>query len=121
MARHKFGINGCRREAFGIAVAEQVKAGCIAFVPDGGGQTEIIDHRMLIFKNEDDAVRKIEAVLSSVNVQENLRGHLAVRARELSTEKFMNSVREIVFEFLKKKEGAGKPGLESPEIPSLAP
>ena len=103
MAHHKFGINGCRREAFGIAVAESVKAGCITFVPNGGGQTEIVGHPMLTFHNHEDAVRKIGTVLSSSHAQENLRDHLAGQAQKLSVETFMGAVREIVFEFLNKE------------------
>jgi glycosyltransferase involved in cell wall biosynthesis len=120
MARHRFGINACRREAFGIAVAELVKAGCITFVPDGGGQTEIVDHSMLTFNDEEDAARKIEAVLSSAVLQDGLRDHLAGQAQELSTEKFVNTVRELVFEFLKRKNAASSPGLQTPEIPPPA-
>jgi glycosyltransferase involved in cell wall biosynthesis len=119
MARHRFGINGCESEAFGIAVAELVKAGCIIFVPKEGGQTEIVDHPMLTFTDEDDAVRKIQAVLSSPVLREDLCDHLAARAQELSAEGFMSTVRQLVFEFLKGKEGVGKPGSESPESPSL--
>ena len=59
MARHRFGINGRKSEPFGIAVAELVKAGCLTFVPNGGGQTEIVDHPSLIFENDDDAIQKI--------------------------------------------------------------
>jgi glycosyltransferase involved in cell wall biosynthesis len=106
MARHKFGINGCRREAFGIAVAESVKAGCVTFVPKGGGQTEIVDHPMLTFNNDEDAVQKIEAVLSSARAQENLRDHLVSQAQKLCVEKFTGTVRELIFEFLNK---AGRP------------
>ena len=108
MARHKFGINGCRREAFGIAVAEQVKAGCIAFVPNGGGQTEIVNHPMLTFTDEDDAVKRIQTVLSSPALQEDLRLHLAGQAQELSSGKFMSTVRQLVAEFLNAKHGAGR-------------
>ncbi len=108
MARHKFGINGCRREAFGIAVAEQVKAGCITFVPNGGGQTEIVNHPMLTFTDQDDAVRRIQTVLSSPALQEDLRLHLAAQAQELSCGKFTSTVRQLVAEFLNAKQGAGR-------------
>jgi glycosyltransferase involved in cell wall biosynthesis len=120
MTRHKYGISGRENEPFGIAVAEMVKAGCIVFVPNGGGQTEIVDHPMLTFNDKEDAVRKIEAVLSSGSLQDDLREHLAARTREFSTEKFTSTVRELVFELLKKKRGVSKPGSEGTEIPSLA-
>jgi glycosyltransferase involved in cell wall biosynthesis len=99
IAGHRYGINARDNEPFGIAPAELVKGGCITFVASGGGQTEIVGHPMLSFRDEDDAARKIETVLASVSLQENLRRHLAARARELSTEKFMETVRQLVHEF----------------------
>ena len=100
MARHKFGINACASEAFGIAVAELVKAGCLTFVPNGGGQTEIVDHPSLTFENDDDAMHKIVSALESPALQAALVGHLRERSRELSTERFQDTVRSLVAELL---------------------
>jgi glycosyltransferase involved in cell wall biosynthesis len=100
MAHHRFGINGRANEPFGIAVAELVKAGCITFVPKGGGQTEIVDHPALIFESDDDAVKKILAVLESAAWQARLGEHLRARSRELSVERFQQTVRSLVAEFL---------------------
>ncbi len=119
MARHKFGINDCRREAFGIAVAELVKAGCITFVPKGGGQTEIVDHPMLTFTDKDDAVSKILAVLSGTALREELSDHLRTRAARLSTERFMSTIRQLVSDFLKEKGGAAHRGSKNPTSPSF--
>ena len=101
MAGHRFGINACENEAFGIAPAELVKAGCITFVPSSGGQTEIVDHPMLTFENEEDAARKICTVLASDALQEKLRRHLSEQAAKFSVESFQAGFRQIVFEFLK--------------------
>jgi glycosyltransferase involved in cell wall biosynthesis len=103
MARHKFGINGCEREAFGIAVAELVKAGCLTFVPNGGGQTEIVDHPSLTFENDDDAIHKIVSALENTTLQAALVGHLRERSHFLSTECFQDTVRSLVAEFLATK------------------
>ncbi len=100
MARHRFGINGRKSEPFGIAVAELVKAGCLTFVPNGGGQTEIVDHPSLIFENDDDAIQKIVSVLQNPALQAALADHLRERSRELSTERFQDTVRSLVAEFL---------------------
>jgi glycosyltransferase involved in cell wall biosynthesis len=105
MARHRFGINGRKSEPFGIAVAELVKAGCLTFVPNGGGQTEIVDHRSLIFENDDDAIHKIVSALENPGLQAALVGHLRERSRELSTERFQETVRSLVAEFLERKRG----------------
>jgi glycosyltransferase involved in cell wall biosynthesis len=108
MARHRFGINACENESFGIAVAEMVKAGCIVFVPNGGGQTEIADHPALIYESDDDAVRKIEAVLADSTLQTKLRTHLAQGAQRFSVGNFRQSIRKVVDEFLRGREICSK-------------
>lgn len=96
MARHKYGINGRESEPFGIAIAELVKAGCLTFVPNGGGQTEIVAHPSLTFVNDDDAIQKIVSVLENPALQAALAEHLRERSRELSTECFQDTVRSLV-------------------------
>ena len=51
LSQHLFGIHACQGEAFGISVVEMVKAGCITFVPDEGGQTEIVNHSSLTYNS----------------------------------------------------------------------
>ena len=109
MARHRFGINGRKSEPFGIAVAELVKAGCLTFLPNGGGQTEIVDHPSLVFENDDDAIHKIVSALENPALQGHLVGHLRERSRELSTERFQDGVRSLVAEFLGAKRLASCP------------
>jgi len=104
MAGHKYGLSGRENEPFGIAVAELAKAGCIVFVPNGGGQTEIVDHPELIYENDDDAVRKIEAALADSALQTKVRTHLAEGANRFSVDGFKRSIRKIVIEFLQEKK-----------------
>jgi glycosyltransferase involved in cell wall biosynthesis len=42
LGRHKFGLNTKPDEHFGMAVAEYVAAGMIAFAPDSGGQRDVL-------------------------------------------------------------------------------
>jgi len=100
LAGHRFGISATESEAFGIAPAELVRAGALTFVAASGGQQEIVNHPMLTFKSEDDAVRKICTALSSVALQESLREHLAEQARKFSVENFQAGFRQVVMEFL---------------------
>lgn len=104
IASHKYGINGRAIEPFGMAVGEMVKAGCIVFAPDGGGQVEIVDHPDLIFKDVEDAVQKIERVLSNAGVQDELRKHLSICAQRFSVEGYQQSMREIVQECLRQRK-----------------
>jgi glycosyltransferase involved in cell wall biosynthesis len=103
LARHRFGIHGCRNEAFGIAVAEMVKAGCIVFVPDGGGQTEIVDHPDLIYEDDETAVTKIVAALRDSAMQSSLRKHLRQKAQGFSTDIFQQGLLDLTRQFLERR------------------
>jgi glycosyltransferase involved in cell wall biosynthesis len=96
----RYGIHTHQEEHFGIAVAEMLKAGCIPFVPNGGGQTEIVggDER-LIYRTEEEAVEKIIPVITNPGEQISIRSYLDSRRELFSTEKFMNQIREIVGQF----------------------
>ena len=104
---HRYGIHGMPGEHFGMSVAEMLTGGCIVFVPDGGGQTEIVGAcAELRYLGPDDAVRKIHAVLSSADEQERLRACLAPRRELFSVERFTHRIREIVDEFAQKRQRA---------------
>jgi glycosyltransferase involved in cell wall biosynthesis len=100
MARHKYGLSGRRGEAFGIAVAEMVKAGMVVWVPDDGGQTEIVAHPDLVYSGRDSAVGLIRRVLDDDAVQAELRRHLAARAEAFSAGRFAGGMRAVVRDFL---------------------
>ena len=103
MAGHRFGINACENEAFGIAPAELVKAGAITFVPASGGQTEIVNHPALIYQDEDDAAQKICLILDSPALSGTVRQHLAGQAQKFSAQAFCAAFRDTVKEFLESK------------------
>jgi glycosyltransferase involved in cell wall biosynthesis len=103
LVRHRYGINACQNEAFGIAVAEMVRAGCIVFVPHGGGQGEIANHPSLIYQDDEDAVNKIDAVLRDREMQERLVNHLRAGAARFSTRAFTEGILAITREFIDKK------------------
>jgi len=103
LARHKYGISGCRNEAFGIAVAEMVKAGSLVWVPDGGGQKEIVAHPGLIYSGRDHAASLILAALGEPAAEAALRYHLEARADLFSSGRFVEEMRGIVRGFLAEK------------------
>ena len=99
MATHRYGIHGMREEHFGMAPAELARAGCIVWVPRGGGQMEIVDHdTALMYDSEDDAVTKIVKTLHEPAEQERLRRVLTSSER-FSTANFVERVRTLVDEF----------------------
>ena len=102
IGKHAFGISGRKGEPFGIAVAEMVEAGSIVFVPDSGGQVEIVNHDDLAYCSVADAIDKIDMVLGSQDIQNRLREHLAKGAQRFSVDHFQTSIKSIVSEFFKK-------------------
>ena len=100
LSRHRYGIHGMDEEHFGMAISEMVTAGCIPFVPDGGGQREIVggDERLL-YRATDEAADKIARVLRDRELQRTLRAHLAGRCAQFSSECFVRRIRQIVAEF----------------------
>ena len=96
MATHRYGIHGMREEHFGMAPAELARAGCIVWVPAGGGQMEIVGREpALMYDSDDDAVAKIVRTLENPAEQQRLRTALAATER-FSTANFVRQVRELV-------------------------
>jgi len=107
--RHRYGISACGVEAFGIAVAEQVKAGCVPFVPNSGGQTEITDHPALQYEDPEDAVQKIDAVLRQDALQHRLLEHLGSQGQRFSAARFVDELRDVVARFRNESTPRNRP------------
>jgi len=87
-------------EHFGIAVAELVRAGCITWVPDNGGQIEIVGAQPLLrYRTDDEAVEKICTVLASRDTQSELRAALSICATQFSEQTFMRRMTETITQF----------------------
>jgi len=93
LARQRYGIHGMRDEHFGMAPAEMVAAGCIVWVPDSGGQVEIVGDARLTYGSVEEAVARILAVLRAPAEQGALREHLAAMATRFSAERFVREIR----------------------------
>ncbi|MFB6116849.1 MAG: glycosyltransferase family 1 protein, partial [Candidatus Nanosalina sp.] len=76
-----------------------VKGGCIVFVREKGGQTDILGNRKeLIFDSEDDAVDKILKVLEDEGLRTEVLESLGSN-RLNSPEEFRQEVRRVVGDF----------------------
>lgn len=103
LAHTRYGIHGMLDEHFGISIAEMAMAGCVVFVPNGGGQVEIVDHdERIVYRSEDDAVAKIRAVLADPALQRDLSATLRERGSRYEIGAFMERTREIVAEFVEE-------------------
>jgi glycosyltransferase involved in cell wall biosynthesis len=103
LAACRYGIHGREGEAFGIGVAEMVKAGCITFVPAEGGPAEIVRHEALLYRDDGDAAEKISAGLSRERLREELGCHLRLQADRFSPEHFMSGLRFAVGQFIESE------------------
>lgn len=100
MASYRYGLHAMREEHFGMAPAEMARAGMIVWVPNSGGQVEVVGHEpALTYETDDDAVTRISAVLASADEQDRLRAHLERTAAQFSTRAFVDRIREIVDRF----------------------
>jgi len=110
----RYGIHGMREEHFGMAPAEMVRAGCIVWVPDGGGQVEIVGDARLTYGSIEEGVAKITRTLGDAEEQTRLRQHLAARAPLCSAERFMQQVRAAVAEAAAQPQGAAEASSRKP-------
>ncbi len=101
---HRYGIHGMEDEHFGLAVAEMTRGGAIVFVPNDGGQVEIVGAEpRLLYASPQDAVEKISRVLENEHTQAALRAQLGACAAQFSAERFMGQLREIVAAELRRR------------------
>ena len=75
-----YALHAERDEAFGIAIAEYLKAGCIPIIPDEGGPKEIVDDRALEFRTIDEAANTLARLVRDDAFREERRRHCAKRA-----------------------------------------
>jgi glycosyltransferase involved in cell wall biosynthesis len=96
MARHRYGIHGHLNEHYGMVVAEMVHAGCIVWVPNDGGQVEIVGDERLRYDTIEGGAAGIVRTLRDPGEEADLRQRLALRARRFSTEIFVRELRAVI-------------------------
>ena len=110
ICRHRYGIHGKVNEHFGIAVAEMMRGGCIVFVPDSGGQVEIVgNEERLLYHTTEEAVAKILRVMTHPQEETELRDHLGLRKDLFTAERFVQRIQEEVADFLDHSHGDDRP------------
>lgn len=94
--QHRYAIHGMVEEHFGMAVAEEVSAGCLTFVHDSGGQVEIVSHPEARYRDSDDAVEKIVRALSDEQRRDELLASQSTSKERLSRESFLRRFDAII-------------------------
>lgn len=98
---NKYGLHGRDSEPFGIAVAELVAGGMIPFIPNGGGQVEIVRGcNNILYDTVDEASRKIDQVLGNVNIQQDIQSKLPNVTNKFGKERFKDDIQNVVDELL---------------------
>jgi glycosyltransferase involved in cell wall biosynthesis len=96
-----YGIHARAGEAFGIAIAEMIVAGCLPFVRAEGGPAEIVGNTAaLLYHTPDEAVEKIDSMLKDASLEAATRAFIKQRAQKFSVESFMRDIRRVVGEFV---------------------
>ncbi len=108
LAGHRFAIHTRPHEAFGITVAEFVQAGCIPFVPDTGGQTEIVPFKELQFCSIAEAVKKIDGMLQDESIQKQALQKLEGQKDKFSVEHFCQMARSLVEDYFEEHQQGSK-------------
>ena len=98
--KFKYGIHGMKNEHFGIVILEMIKAGVIPFVANDGGQVEIVDDENLIYRDKEDAVKKIEKILGNSLLQKKVFKKVQEQNKKFSKEVFAKQISEIVNKFI---------------------
>lgn len=96
IATNRYAIHGMREEHFGIAPAEALAGGCIVFVPNSGGQVDIVGDQRLMYSSNEDAVGKILRVIENAGLQADVREALGARRTLFTAERFMTTIRGLV-------------------------
>lgn len=106
VSKHRYGLHGMPGEHFGLAPAEMIRGGCIVFVPNSGGQVEIVGgNNRLTYASAKEAVDKIARVLKNETMQRDLQSQLAARADLFSAERFMCEIRNVFDSLLRYPVG----------------
>lgn len=91
-----YAIHAERDEAFGIAVAEYLKAGLIAIVPDEGGAAEVVDTPELTYRDNDEAARILAGLISDADSRRARLLRCRERAEFFSRRAYAERQRELL-------------------------
>ena len=107
MGTHKYGINTRENEFFGLSVAEMVTAGTLPFVPESGGQQEIVKNIPdLLYETETEARQKIIKLLGDQERQTEIRAKLDDETDRFSTNEFKTTLKRAVRELMRENMGS---------------
>lgn len=99
LSQHAFGIHACRGDAFPGVLIEMMKAGCVVWAHDSGGQPDILQIPMLLYKDNKEAADKIDSMLHNANQLKQTQKKLLDLSEKYSVEHYMRDICSIVEEW----------------------
>ncbi len=103
LCSHRYALHACEIEAFGISVAEYMKAGLIPFIPNKGGAREVVSNPSLEFGSTEEAIDRITGLLKNEAHQIQLHESLSERGRMFTLKSFKQGFESIVHEELARR------------------
>ena len=99
-----FAIHTRRDEEFGISVAEYLKAGLIAIVPNEGGSCEVVDSPDLSFDTNEKAAMILTKLLSDTVFFQKQRNHCTERAAYFSRDAYFKRQNQLLYNIINQNE-----------------
>jgi len=96
LSQHAFGIHACRGDAFPGVLIEMMKAGCVVWAHNSGGQPDILETPHLLYEDVEDAVDKIDHLLCDKDLLLRTQEELRLLVGKFSVEQYMNEIQDIV-------------------------
>jgi glycosyltransferase involved in cell wall biosynthesis len=99
LSEHAFGIHSCRGDAFPGALIEMMKAGCVIWAHNSGGQPDILQISELLYQHKNEAVNKIDRLLCDPDRLQYIQDRLLRLSEKYSVDTYVSSIRKIVQEW----------------------
>lgn len=97
ISSHRYGLHGKEHEHFGMAVAELIAGGCLPFVPDTGGQVELVNGtESLTYSTIEEAVENIDTVLTRRDQGMDIRHRLPDVDTAFGRDRFREEIQAVV-------------------------
>ena len=96
LAEHAFGIHACRGDAFPGALIEMMKAGCVVWAHNSGGQPDILQAPELLYEDKAEAVQKIDQLLREPERLKPIQGRLQQLSKKYAVDRYISDIRQIV-------------------------
>lgn len=97
----KWGLHGHDCEHFGITVAELVSGGVIPFVPNDGGQIEIVNFcNKVTYESEEEAAAKLDKAMKSDERVRKIKYELHDMKNKFGVRRFREEIKHIVERYI---------------------